>query len=864
MNKSFAFLLMFLGCAIRLSAQISEGGLPPSLSISGLKSTASLPQYRLKHINKQALSEEDRKHPVPFRYAIFEDVHIDLKLEGRKDVLPDNSGTIWRFSVESDSAYSIQLMLSKFFIPFGAKLFVYNANLSQVAGAFTCNNMQEDSTFVIADIVGNKAIIEYFEPAGANFPGEVVIGAVGKAYKDIFELARESDFVGINCPEGKDLQDIKHSVLKFSYRDETGSFLCSGGLLNNARNDETPYFLTASHCISKSIEASSLVAYFNYERADCDGVVLNGKTLSGSTLLTSSPASDYTLVLLKQKPPASYQPYYAGWDSRDLAVDHVAGIHHPEGLPKKLALDYDSITTVTKTLDWDEGPSSPVLSHWHVVFDVSQTQPGSSGSPLFNKKKQVIGQLHGGGDVDDFYGKLSYSWLHPDYKYKRLRVYLDPDSTGITSLNGHYPATNAPDAFLATPFSRVCVQSPVKLTDYSVFGPYTRKWTITPSTYAFVGGTNSSSASPVIQFLQAGKYSVSLRVSNANGQDSMKLTDAYQAGTTIDVGINSLPAGESCLCNFDHFIVFGDGATNYAWTVLPGSEDKVRLNKNSGDTVSVSLIPGYNADSTITVNLRLTGSQGTCSDTARLAYDLIKPLNDSLKDAIMIPYGKTKIFSNKCATIEAGEPVPSSYSCTTQYSWCDEYGDGKNIVEHSLWFKFVAGAEGQITISSSGFDNELALYDAASISDLLNHNYTILAANDDRSTTDFNPLLRSVAVTPGKTYWIQMDGSGGGLQDNFYLQLTALVATVAPATKENEFIVYPQPAMDVVYLKGDALRTVPVHLSVYSLVGVLVQDEMQSPSNGILTINIRSLEKGVYILKVGSGEDEFITRFIKY
>ena len=37
----------------------------------------------------------------------------------------------------------------------------------------------------------------------------------------------------------------------------------------------------------------------------------------------------------------------------------------------------------------------------------------------------------------------------------------------------------------------------------------------------------------------------------------MKLTDAFQAGTTINVGINSLPAGESCLCNFDHFIVFG-------------------------------------------------------------------------------------------------------------------------------------------------------------------------------------------------------------------------------------------------------------------------------------------------------------------
>ena len=204
--------------------------------------------------------------PTPFRYAVFEDVNIDLKLEGRKDILPDTSGTIWRLKIESDSAYSIQLILSKFFIPIGAKLFVYNENLSQIAGAFTCNNMQRDSTFVIADIIGNKAVIEYFEPAGADFAGEVVIGSVGKAYKNIFGLTSESDYIGMNCPEGKDLQDVKHSVCKITFRSDSGSYLCTGALLNNARYDEIPYFLTASHCISTSAEASTIVAYFNYER----------------------------------------------------------------------------------------------------------------------------------------------------------------------------------------------------------------------------------------------------------------------------------------------------------------------------------------------------------------------------------------------------------------------------------------------------------------------------------------------------------------------------------------------------------------------------------------------------------------------
>ncbi len=58
-----------------------------------------------------------------------------------------------------------------------------------------------------------------------------------------------------------------------------------------------------------------------------------------------------------------------------------------------------------------------------------------------------------------------------------------------------------------------------------------------------------------------GQYSIKLTVSNTHGVDSMKLTNAFQAGTTINVGVNSLPAGESCFCNFDHFIAFASGAT---------------------------------------------------------------------------------------------------------------------------------------------------------------------------------------------------------------------------------------------------------------------------------------------------------------
>ena len=64
---------------------------------------------------------------------------------------------------------------------------------------------------------------------------------------------------------------------------------CSGSLVNNVNEDATPYFLTANHCISSDLEASSLVAYFNYENSTCTSADASlDQTISGSELVASS------------------------------------------------------------------------------------------------------------------------------------------------------------------------------------------------------------------------------------------------------------------------------------------------------------------------------------------------------------------------------------------------------------------------------------------------------------------------------------------------------------------------------------------------------------------------------------------------
>ena len=769
---------------------------------------------------------------------------------------------MFRTRIGNTNARSIQLFFKKFVIPDGAKLFIYNSNKTVIAGAFTSNNVQNDSTFMIADFMGNHVIIEYFEPDNPEFEGQLIIGAIGQAYKDPYTSKSDPGFININCPIGKDAQLAKHAVARMSFRSGLYQASCSGALINNTRNDGKPYFLTAHHCISLSAEAISLITYFNYEVVGCSGDTLTPLSLSGSSLLSTYQSSDFTLLLLNEKPTSSYQPYYAGWNAFEQPATGVTGVHIPAGETKKISIDYDTISTNATSISWDDKSTSPPGSHWRVSWDIGKTAGGSSGSPLFNSGNQIIGQLHGGDSQQEFYGRFDYSYTHRPSDYQRMAHYLDPDSTNIRQINGYSPADNIPDAFFVTPFEQVCHNAPIIFTDYSVFGPYERSWKVFPSTFSFVEGTTDSSANPVIRFLQDTTYIVTLDLSTGGPVVSTENNTIKSAGN-LDIAVAPNITGEICDCNFNKLKLTATGAQDYSWSVIPESLDKIILTSLNGDTTSIIRMSGFKADSSYVIGIKIIGSQETCSDSIYADYNIIKPANDDIKNAKLLNYGRSDFFSNVCATIEPGEPVPPFTSCTSQDSWCDEYGNGKNIVEHSVWFKFIGGETGRLSISSYGFDDEIALYSANNYEDILSGNYTLVGANDDRSSTDSRPLLTSEPVTPGKMYWIQVDGSGGGLEDNFYMVLTSLPPTSAENIKSQPLMVYPQPARDIVFISNSEWSSGKANIKVYNVSGSCIFDKKLQINDDKIILDVTSWDSGVYIGWIEIGASRYIVKISK-
>ncbi len=262
---------------------------------------------------------------------------------------------------------------------------------------------------------------------------------VTHAYRDVYAYAKSlgssgSCNINVACPQSAGWENEIRSVCMLVVG---GSGFCTGALVNNTSNDGTPYILTANHC-SASNDFASWVFWFNWQSATCTNPTSspthNQTTTSGSVLKARNSGSDFCLVQMNATPPVSFNVYYAGWDNTGALSTSQVCIHHPSADIKKITFDNQSPTAV----DW----GSPLAACWQIgSWDAGTTEPGSSGSPLFNNNHKIIGQLFGGSAscsslTNDNFGRFAVSWNTGTTADTRLIDWLDKNNTGTSVLNG--------------------------------------------------------------------------------------------------------------------------------------------------------------------------------------------------------------------------------------------------------------------------------------------------------------------------------------------------------------------------------------------------------------------------------------------
>lgn len=803
-------IFILIGSSGVLNAQISSPGTPESF-LSTTKSAAVIPVTALDSIHVEEYIEEDSKNGIPNRYGVVKSVNIDILEDGVETQSGDF--TVWRYKIKCPDAISIGVNFESYDLPDGASVYIYNTDASTVKGAFTSENNKENSMLMIGDISSDEIIIEYDLPSGSEWQGNLIVGKVSLAYKSL-ESSSQS-WVQINCAEGEDWQIQKRSVCLMSFNDGQYSYSCSGALVNNVRKDNTPYFLTANHCISTSYEAGTLVTYFNYENSECSNSDASlSQSLSGSELIAANSASDFTLLELSEYPPISYEPFLAGWDASNDSPETGTSIHHPEGKYKCIGLDYDAPVSYDYRVMWDNNNVTEANTHWKVRYELGTDESGSSGCPLFNEDKLIIGQLHGGDDTISLFGKFSVSWDNSSSTTKQLKHWLDPDDTGTERLTG-LDYAGVPTAKFNTDVSLACINTTVYFTDKSTQKPSNWQWAFDPNTVAFVNGTDSSSQNPEVEFLNDGFYSVNLTVWNEYGRDTLVSSDFVEVVGQLDVEFDKTDKDITlCGCDIDDYTLVASGANEYSFYV--DNSEKFDL-YTSADTLQMTLTEQARKNGSFDTYVKVTGSHGDCSDTDSIAFHVEMPVNDDAEDAIALKLGRNAYYSNKCGTVENNEPDEMS-------------------TENTVWFSFLGPSSGEADIVINGAPVIQALYQADSYSDLLKGDYELVAYN--KSTTSKNEKTE-ISVEPLKTYWLQV-----GAVESDYGDLSIDILS-------NTIEVYPNPSSGKYYVTVSNKESGIAEIGIYTVDGrqIIRKSIDTSIENNEIELNMAGHAQGVYFFR---------------
>ena len=368
----------------------------------------------------------------------------------------NSSNLVWQLTVQVTGAKAIVPYFDELVIENGAKIRAYSPITNKSTPFFYHNNNSESKSFALPLIKGEIIIIEATFPnqeAYNNF--KLSISEVGALYSVQGFGDAPSCYANVTCTEGNPWKDQIRSVAK--YMTVTGSDIgyCTGSLVNNTSQDCKNYFLSAQHCGigSTSTEHGQFVFYFNYQSNSCTDPAndngLDQETVVGCTKVASSGSStalppdgsDFLLLELNAI-PKTYNVYYAGWNRADIPQIQGNGaiIQHPKGDLKKIS--FWSTVAVSFTTQ----------SHLEALCIATANGEGvveakSSGSPIFDGNKNVIGNVTAGseGCVSDFAtgnafivgGRFFHHWdLNGSTSNFQLKPWLDPTNSGVMSLNG--------------------------------------------------------------------------------------------------------------------------------------------------------------------------------------------------------------------------------------------------------------------------------------------------------------------------------------------------------------------------------------------------------------------------------------------
>lgn len=393
----------------------------------GFAKTALLSPLDLSaYLEEDARTAESGEKGI-LRTGVFRDLAPPLETEaaagsaGLWQPLPDGS-YLWCVLIRSPGAIGLRLEISPMLLPADCEVFVYNAgDVKECYGPFTAADATSGSFWTPTCFADTVALECRAAPGVQPESVALRIPRIAHLYRDpvaLLEARAQAGSCNLDVTCYPDWASTARGVGGLGTIGLTGALWCTGSLLVDLDPcTQTPYLLTANHCIPTVQRADSLEVYWLYQTDSCNGTApppaTVPRTTGGADRLAfmggradTGGGNDFCFLRLRNDPPPGLT--FLGWatNAPPLATP-VTCVHHPRG-------DFKRITFGGLT-----NTDNPHSAWFHeVTWNAGTTEPGSSGSPLMRSAtQQIIGQLWGGDascatpTAPDYYGRFDITYI---------------------------------------------------------------------------------------------------------------------------------------------------------------------------------------------------------------------------------------------------------------------------------------------------------------------------------------------------------------------------------------------------------------------------------------------------------------------
>jgi hypothetical protein len=681
---------------------------------------------------------------IPRRVGVGRPVIIGLN-QGQWVNTPDG-GMLWVVEILSPQAQGLRLHFTRFSLPEGAELRVYDPlDSAGVSPVYRDRGDDGSGSFYAWSTFGQSVRVELLIPAGMPLPADpFLIDEVQHFYRDIAQAPGDVNPAEGNCHNDVTCfsawNNVKQSTAQLVFTKSGGTFICTGEMMNNVTSDLHPYFMTANHCFSTNASANSLECYWFFQTSTCNGTPPSKSSVPRSTyatLLSTGAPSDYTFCRIDGTVPRNL--WWNGWSAGYPAGGtSLTGIHHPSGAYKRISFGSKINTTCG-------GDNS---NHFGVSWSSGVTEGGSSGSGVYLSNGQFVGQLHcgasvcGGSNQTDSYGAFSVTYPNIS-SFLQNQGFDDSTSSdtcaaainlggvGANNWGTHYLRINHDDHYKVTVPAFGTLYTSIGFTHnygdidlYVLDGCGSVVASSTGTTNSEVISLTNTTASAKVYTIRAtlfndtyNFYSLYTSVQNPAppASDACGSAQALTLGQTVSgTTVGSTNDGQACTGTNDVWFRFTAPCTGTVVLDTLGSAFDTVLSVHSGCPGTTNNMLACNDDAAppqrwsrvslpVTRNtnylIRIAGFSGAVGNYT-LNSTLVAPANNACSTPDQMNEGALAFDTCGATTDGPAEPNNAPY--------------GYSQIDNDVWIYYFPTANGTATFdtcTSLSFDTKIAVYD---------------------------------------------------------------------------------------------------------------------------------------------------------